>query len=129
MPDTVTPLEAIYTACMVVNLCVTGINLAWAQNALSELKWQRLNGQVEVLRRGARNDQIRLVVVALCLVVIGSVSLLSPQNLRATTGALATSGGAFILLSACLVWLSFAIRLRPHKLRMAGPHNGKEAVK
>jgi hypothetical protein len=120
MPSTVTPLELVYTACMLANLVTTLANLVWAQRALNDLKRLAMNGQVEVLRRGARNDQIMLLIVAVCLVSFGFIALGSPSNPRVSTNMLIVSGGAFIILSACLMWLSIAIRLRPRQLRRAG---------
>lgn len=113
MPDTATPLEAAYTACMVLNLLTTLWNLGYAQYQLSEMKHYPTDRQVEVLRRGARNDQLRLTGIAVPLVVIGINAMLAPANNAAATTFVWINGGAFILLSVLLAWLSAAVAVRP----------------
>lgn len=113
MPDTATPLETAYTACMVLNLLTTLWNLGYAQRQLSELKQYGTDRQVEVLRRGARNDQLRLTGIGAPLVVIGINAMLAPANDAAPTIFAWINGCSFILLSVLLAWLSAACAVRP----------------
>lgn len=129
MAENASPIELVYTACMLVALGASLANWLWARARRIELTRSGKNGVLKALRRGAEADQLKLVGVCIFLVAIGLNAVFAPPNPRTATTTALISGIAFIGLSAVVLWLSISIRQRPARLRAAAPAASTEAGK
>ena len=116
MPDTVNPIEIVWTLLNLFGLSTTFVNWLWARERNIELKRSGENGVLAVLRGGAEADQLKYVGVFVCLTVIGFVTLTLPPNPE-SQGIAQLNGWMLLLLDLLLIWTSVSGRLRPSSLR------------
>lgn len=114
--DNASPIEVAYTVVMIIAFVYSVANCLWGARQVREITGSDREGPLMVLRRGARNDQGRIAVMAGCQVLIGIVSVVSPPQPRALSTAAAIDSVAFLVLSAMTLWLSISIRVRPSQV-------------
>jgi hypothetical protein len=111
------PIEIVYTIGMVLTFFTSLWNLAYALARRREMIREKRNGLLLIYRTGVCWDQFKLTLAHVGLIVIGIVSLATPSNPQAPTGAQWTTGVAFLAVSGVLAWLSIGVRRRPGRMR------------
>lgn len=123
---TASPVEIAWTGVMLFGLVTALSNFLYARQRLIELHDSGKNGLLEVARKGAMSDQLKLAGAFACLAAVGIMAMAMPQT-RQLTLADWLAASPFFLAGFLLVWQSVGVRRRPSQSRQE--FNKEEAKK